>query len=136
MWTADDTWGGTAMTEVRTMPQDRIHVRNLRLRTVIGVAEWEQEHRQDVLVNIVLYTDTRRAAKSDKLGDTVDYKELRDRLVRLAENRPHGLLEALAQHIVDLCMENPRVQAVDVTVDKPGALRFSESVAVQIHRSR
>ncbi len=136
MYRAADTWAGAEMSEGQSMAPDRIHVRNLRLRTVIGVAEWEQDHRQDVLVNIVLHTDTRPAAQSDDLADTVDYKQLRDRLVRLAEDRPHGLLEALAQHIADLCMENPKVQAVDVTVDKPGALRFSESVAVEIHRQR
>lgn len=115
---------------------DLIHVRDLRLRTVIGIADWEQDHRQDVLVNLALHVDTSAAAASDAIEDTVDYKELRDRIVRLSEGKPHGLLEALAQHIADLCLENPKVEAVDVTVDKPGALRFSRSVAVQIHRRR
>ena len=115
---------------------DRIHVRDLRLRTLIGVNDWEQEREQDVVVNLALHVDTRAAGASDDLADTVDYKELRDRIVELARTQQHGLLEALAQHIADLCLADPRVAAVDVTVDKPGALRFSDSVAVEIHRRR
>ena len=113
---------------------DTIHIRGLRLRARIGVADWEKKARQDLVIGLVLHTDQRKAGQSDDIADTVDYKAIRDDVVAYVESTPHELLESLAQHLADRILAVAGVEAVDVTIDKPLALRFADSVAVQIHR--
>lgn len=115
---------------------DLIHIRGLRLRTKIGVADWEKEARQDVVLHLVLHHDQRVAAASDDIADTLDYKAIRDDIVAFVEAGEHELLEALAENVAGRLLKDPRVLAVDVTIDKPGALRHADSVAVEIHRTR
>lgn len=117
-------------------PHDRIHIRDLLLRCVVGVYEWEQQRRQDVLFNITMHTDVRAAAASDDIADTVDYKALKTRIVALAEEGRFALLERLASEVATVCLEDSRVARVDVSVDKPGALRYARSVAVELTRTR
>jgi FolB domain-containing protein len=117
-------------------PLDRIYIRDLRLRTRIGVNDWEKKALQDVVVNVTLHHDQRDAAASDNIQRTVDYKQVRDRIVEFVEESRFELLEALSERIAAIALEDERVHAVDVAVDKPGALRYADSVAVQIHRSR
>ncbi|MDT8388957.1 MAG: dihydroneopterin aldolase [Lentisphaeria bacterium] len=115
---------------------DKIHIRNLLLRCVIGVFEKERHHRQDVRLNLVLHTDIQPAGVSDDLADTVDYVALRDHLAAVVESSSFHLIEALAEEIARICLADSLVRRVDVTVDKPGALTFAESVAVEITRVR
>ena len=115
---------------------DRIAIRDLTLRCIIGLNDWEREKRQDVVVNVTLYTDLSKAGESDQIEDTIEYKRLKDRIVGLVEDSQFRLIERLAQAIADLGLEDPRVERVDVTLDKPGALRFTRSVAVEISRFR
>jgi len=115
---------------------DRIHIRDLQVRCIIGVDEHERREKQDVVVNIVLHTDTRRAGESDRFEDAVDYRAVKKKVVALVESSRCRLLEALAEQIARVCLENPAVQQVEVTVDKPAALRFARSVAVEITRQR
>ncbi len=115
---------------------DRIHIRGLRLRTRIGVADWEKKDRQDIVIDMTIHSDQRPAAASDAIADTVDYKGVRDDVVAFVEFSQHELLEALAQDVADRVLAHDGVQAVDVTIDKPLALRFADSVAVSIHRHR
>ncbi|NLW49561.1 MAG: dihydroneopterin aldolase [Candidatus Brocadiaceae bacterium] len=115
---------------------DRIHIRDLLLRCVIGVREWEREALQNVLLNITLHADLRAACAGDALEDTVDYVAIKKRVIELVEASAYGLLETLAQAVADACLEDPRVRRVDVTLEKPGALRFARSVAVEISRER
>ena len=115
---------------------DRIYVRDLRLRCVLGIYPEERREKQDITVNIVLYADLRAAGRSDRIEDTVDYKEVKKRVVTLVEGSSSFLIEHLAQRVADLCLEEQRVEAVRVTIDKPGALRFARSVAVEIFRKR
>jgi len=115
---------------------DRIHVRDLRLRCVLGIFPEERREKQDITVSIVLHADLRAAGRSDRIEDTVDYKEVKKRVVTLVEGSSSFLIEHLAQRVADLCLEEPRVEAVRVTIDKPGALRFARSVAVEIFRKR
>lgn len=115
---------------------DRIHIRGLRLRTRIGVADWEKKDRQDIVIELTLHSDQRKAAASDAIADTVDYKAVRDDVVAFVESSQHELLEALAHNVADRVLAFDGVTAVDVTIDKPLALRFADSVAVSIHRRR
>ena len=117
-------------------PLDRIHVRDLLLRCVIGVREWEREGRQNVMLNITLHADLRAAGASDELEDTVDYVGIKKRVIDLVEGSSFRLIEALAQAVAECCLAEPRVQRVDVLLEKPGALRFARTVAVEITRER
>ena len=113
---------------------DTIHIRRLRLRTTIGVAAWERKTQQDIQLDITIHHDQHKAGGSDDIRDTVDYKAVRDEVVELVEASAFQLLEALAQAVAACVLARPGVTAVDVTIDKPLALRFADSVAVTIHR--
>jgi len=115
---------------------DAIHLRDLHLRCIIGIFEDERRNLQDVLINITLHADLATAGRTDRIEDTVDYKAIKKRVVALVEASRFFLLEALAERIARTCLEDPRVERVAVTVDKPGALRFARSVAVAIERER
>lgn len=115
---------------------DRIHVRDLLLRTIIGVNPDERENRQDVLINLTLYTDTRAAGQSDKIRDTVNYRSVTKRIIQHIESSDYYLIEALANSIAQIIVTEFPVQRVRVTVEKPGALRFARSVGVEIERER
>ena len=115
---------------------DKIYIRDLALRCIIGVYPEERRDKQDVIINIVLECDHSAAAKSDQLTDAVNYKELKQDVIRLVEASAFNLIETLADRIVQLCLARPKVQRATVTVDKPAALRFARSVAVEISRAR
>jgi 2-amino-4-hydroxy-6-hydroxymethyldihydropteridine diphosphokinase len=115
---------------------DRIHIRDLVLRCIIGINPDEREQRQDVIINITMYADLRQAGLSDNIDDTVNYKTVKQRVVHLVETSSCLLVERLAQEIADICLADPRVQQVDVTLDKPGALRYARSVGLQITRHK
>jgi len=115
---------------------DRIYIRDLACRCIVGVNEEERTKKQDVNINVVLHADLRRAGASDRLDDTVDYKSIKQDILELAEDSSYFLVERLAERIAERCLAAPLVQRVQVTVDKPGALRFARSVAVEITRER
>jgi D-erythro-7,8-dihydroneopterin triphosphate epimerase len=115
---------------------DRIHIRDLLARCIVGIYPEERENRQDVVLNLTLYADLRAACRSDAIEDTVDYKAVKKKVLAMVEQSSFNLVERLADEVARVALEDPRVQSVDVTVDKPGALRFARSVAVQIRRMR
>ena len=114
---------------------DRIYIRDLALRCIIGLYPEERKNKQDVIINIVLETDLHAAGKSDSLTDTVDYKAIKLAILDFVENSRFQLIESLAEGIAGICLKDARVQRTTVTIDKPGALRFCRSVAVEITRS-
>ncbi|HEV8339224.1 MAG TPA: dihydroneopterin aldolase [bacterium] len=115
---------------------DRIRIEDLLLRCIIGTNDWEREQKQDVLIRITLDVDTRAAGRSDRIEDTVNYRSLTKQVIEHVEGSSHFLVEALAQAIADVCLRDGRVVRVEVSVDKPGALRFARSVGVTITRAR
>lgn len=114
--------------------QDRLHIRDLRLRCVVGINPDERLKKQDVVINVTLYADLVQAGKSDRISDTVDYKNVKDRIVDTVETSDSKLIEHLADRIARICLSEAGVEKVRVTVDKPHALRFAQSVAVEIER--
>ncbi len=115
---------------------DKIHIRDLALRCIIGLYPEERTNKQDVIINVTMETDLRAAGKSDDLNDTVDYKAIKLNILEFVENSSFQLIESLAEGISKICLEADGVQSVAVTIDKPGALRFCKSVAVEIIRNR
>ena len=115
---------------------DRIHISDLCLRCAIGVSPEERREKQDVCLNITLFADLHRAGLSDDLQDTVDYKAVKQHLRELVEGSSFNLVEKLATEAARLCLHAPGVERVRIRVDKPGALRFARSAAVEIERTR
>jgi len=115
---------------------DRIQIKQLMARTYVGFKEWEREKQQDVAISLILYADLRVACRSDDVADTIDYKELKMKILKMVENKRFLLIEKMAADIADICLAEPRVARVDVVVDKLSALRFAKSVSVAITRER
>lgn len=115
---------------------DRICICDLLVRCILGINDSERREKQDVLINLAIYTDMRKAGKSDRIEDSVDYRALKKRILAMAESSQYFLEEALADAVAELCLGDPRVLQVEVRVEKPNALRFARSVAVEITRRR
>ena len=115
---------------------DKIYIRDLALRCIIGIYPEERREKQDVIINVEMHCDLRAAGKSDDLHDTVDYKSIKKAILKLVESSHFQLIEALAENIAAIALADSKVSEVVVTVDKPGALRFAKSSAVEITRTR
>ena len=115
---------------------DKIVIKNLLARGIIGVNDWERKRPQNILINIIMFTDTRRAAQTDSLQDCINYSTMSKKVLAHAESINRMTVEALANDLARICLEENGVQTVIVRVEKPGAVRFAESVGVEIERSR
>jgi FolB domain-containing protein len=115
---------------------DRILISDLLARCIIGVRDEERQDKQDVLINLSLSVDLRKAGTSDQLEDSVDYRALNKQVLSMAESSHFHLVEALAQAVADICLGHPAIQEATVRVEKPGALRFARNVGVEIVRRR
>jgi FolB domain-containing protein len=115
---------------------DKIFIKDLIARGIIGINDWEREKPQEILINITVFTDTRRAAKSDDLADCVDYRALAKKVQAHAETAARLTVEALANDLAEICLEQIGVEKAVVRVEKPRAVRFSKSVGVEIERTK
>jgi D-erythro-7,8-dihydroneopterin triphosphate epimerase len=113
-----------------------IRIKNLRIKTIIGVQEWERNQHQEVVLNIAIDFDAAAAARSDSLADTVDYKALKRRIIEHVEQSRAQLVERLAAEVLDIIMSDAKVAAARLEIDKPHALRFADSVSVTAERRR
>lgn len=107
-----------------------IHIENLRLRTIIGIYDWEKKIKQDVIINVVIEFDGSKAGKSDNIEDTIDYKSITKEIISYVENGQFNLIEKLVTGIGDIVMKDKRILKSTTTVDKPGALRYTDSVSL------
>ena len=114
---------------------DKVIIKNLVARGIIGVYDWERTKPQEILINITLFGDLAQAGKSDDIEDSINYKTVAKGAQTLAENCERLTVEALAADIAGFCLESNGVAKVIVRVEKPGAVRFAESVGVEIERS-
>ena len=118
------------------MTLDRLHIRDLLARCIVGVFPAERTKKQDVIINLTLCADLRRACRTDRLEDSVDYKTVKEKVLEAVESSSFYLLERLAERIADICLEDRRVRRVHVSVQKPGALRFARCSEVELERTR
>jgi FolB domain-containing protein len=116
--------------------QDKILIKDLLLRGIIGFNDWEREKQQDILVNITLFTDARKPGRTDDPGDALNYKTITKAVIAYVEGSAHNLVEALAAEIARICVVDHGAARAVVRVEKPGALRFARSVGVEIERTR
>ncbi len=115
---------------------DQIIITDLVARGIIGLNEWEREKPQEIQINLVLFADLKKAGASDNIQDSVDYRSVAKKVILHAETARRLTVEALAADIARLCLGVSGVQKVRVRVEKPGAVRFSRSVGVEIERTK
>ena len=114
--------------------QDIIYIKDLRVQTIIGIFGWEREVRQEVSIDLEMVFDCKRAAKTDSIEGTIDYKKITKRIIKFVEESEFQLQETLAEGIAELVKNEYKVHALKLRVSKPGALRHAEDVGVIIHR--
>jgi len=110
--------------------KDIVYIRDLRVQTIIGIFGWEREVRQEVSIDLEIAFDCKRAAKTDAIEDTIDYKKI----TKFVEESEFQLQETLAEGIAALVKNEFKVHSLKLRVSKPGALRYAEDVGVIIHR--
>ena len=112
-----------------------LRITNLKLRTVVGIYEWEKQTRQDIIINVEIEFDGEKAVETDNISHSVDYKKINKEIISTVENKQYNLIERICGDVSEIIMRNEKVIRATVRVDKPGALRFTESVSVEMTRS-
>lgn len=120
----------------RAAEGDRILIKDLLLRGIVGIKPDERVNAQDILINLALVADLRPAGASDRIEDSVNYRTITKEIIVLVEASEYRTVEKLAEEIARLALSHTGVTEVEVTVEKPGALRFARSVGVTIVRRR
>lgn len=113
---------------------DTIFLRELTVEAVIGIQEWERRVRQIVKIDLEMSVDARRAAATDRIEDTLNYKRVAKRLIEFVSASEFQLVETLAEHIAGIVLNEFSVTRVRVTVNKPGAIRGAKDVGIRIER--
>lgn len=113
---------------------DLIYLRDLRIETVIGIFDWEREIRQMVVIDLEMGADIRRAAETDAIEDTLDYKSVAKRIISFVSESSFQLVETLSDRIARIIVTEFDVPYVKVVVNKQGAVRGSRDVGVIIER--
>jgi dihydroneopterin aldolase len=115
---------------------DRVFIESLMVETVIGIFDWEREIRQAVSLDLEMEFDIRKAAASDSIEDTLDYKAVSKRLIHFIEQSEFQLVESLAEKCAAIVLEDFPVGWLRLKLSKPGAVRGSSAVGVIIERTR
>jgi FolB domain-containing protein len=115
---------------------DKIIIKNLVARGVIGIHAWEREQPQEILINLVLYLDLLQVGENDDITSSVSYSTIAKKVLAHAELAQRFTVEGLANDLARLCLAETGVKKVLVRVEKPGAVKFAESVGVEIERTR
>ena len=115
---------------------DTIYLHDLRVETIVGIWDWERKIRQTVSINLDMAADIRRAAASDSIDDTLNYKLVAKRVRQFVADSSFQLVETLAERIAEVVLNDFGVPWVEVQVNKPGAIRGARDVGVKIRREK
>jgi dihydroneopterin aldolase len=115
---------------------DKIFIHALKTETIVGIFDWERQVKQTVLMDIEFSADIAKAARSDSIDDTLNYKGVSKRVLAFVEESSFHLVETLAEHVAMLILEEFGVSWVSITLSKPGAIRGSRDVGVMLERTR
>jgi dihydroneopterin aldolase len=113
---------------------DIIFLRGLQIETVIGIYDWEREIKQTVLIDLEMGTDIRKAAVSDDIEHTLDYKAVSKRIISFVEESDFFLVETLAEKIAQIVIDEFNVPWLRLTLNKKGAIRKASDVGIIIER--
>lgn len=111
-------------------PDAIIRIKNLRLRTFIGIKEEEIINKQDVVINVVIHYPAEQARRSENIADALNYRTITKRIIAHVEEHRFALLEKLTQDVLDIACEHHWVTYAEVEVDKLYALRYADSVSM------
>ena len=114
--------------------RDCVEIRDLRVRTILGINDGEREEPQDITISLWIFCDTRKPGASDRIEDAINYRDVAKRVLQLAESSKFFLVERLAEEIARICVRGFGASKVRVNVEKPGAVRHSRAVGVTIER--
>ena len=115
---------------------DKIFIHALKTEAIIGIFDWERQVKQTVIVDIEISADVRKAALSDSIEDTLNYKRVAKRVLSFVEESKFHLVETLAEHLAMLMLDEFDVAWVRISLSKPGAIRSSRDVGVMLERDR
>ena len=116
---------------------DKVHITDLTVMGIVGIKPDERTTPQEIRVNCTMWVDTRPAAQSDDIADAANYRTISKAIIAHLEAGEPMLVERLVQELADIVFQTePRVQSVEMTVEKPTALRHARSVGITIHRDR
>tara|TARA_B100001057_G_C22375656_1_gene766383 strand:+ start:193 stop:552 length:360 start_codon:yes stop_codon:yes gene_type:complete len=119
---------------MRFKMEDIIYIKNLRIKTIIGIFDWERKVKQEVSIDMEFPFDCKKAAKTDSIEDTTDYKAITKAVIKFVEESSFQLQETLAENIADLVKRDFGVKSIKLRVSKPGALRGAKDVGLVIYR--
>jgi FolB domain-containing protein len=115
---------------------DKIIIKDILARGIIGINENERTQPQDILINLVIRADLKKAGSTDNIEESINYRTITKKVIQLAETAQRLTVEALANDIAVYILTHELVCGVTVRVEKPGAVRFSRSVGVEIERMK
>ena len=113
---------------------DKIFIHALKTETIVGIFDWERQVKQTVVMDIEFSANIAKAALSDSIDDTLNYKGVAKRVLAFVDESSFHLVETLAEHIAMLILEEFGVSWVSITLSKPGAIRSSRDVGVMLER--
>lgn len=114
---------------------DKIFIHALKTETIVGIFDWERQVKQTVVMDIEFSADIAKAARSDSIDDTLNYKGVAKRVLAFVDESCFHLVETLAEHVAMLILEEFGVSWVGITLSKPGAIRGSRDVGVMLERT-
>jgi dihydroneopterin aldolase len=114
---------------------DKIFIHALKTEAIVGIFDWERQVKQTVVIDCEFSADIAKAALSDSIDDTLNYKRVAKRVLAFVEGTQFHLVETLAEHVAMLLLEEFGVAWVRISLSKPGALRSSRDVGVQLERN-
>ena len=115
---------------------DIVYIRELEVETLIGIYDWEREVKQVVNLDLEMATDIQQAAKSDDIKDTLDYKAVSKRLISFISGSEFLLVEAMAEQVAKIVLEECNVPWLRLRLSKPGAVRGARDVGIIIERQK
>lgn len=119
------------------MHKDIIFIKNLTIQAIIGVYEWEKQFKQPLIFDLEMTTDLSKAAASDALKDTVNYKQVSDEIIELIEANQFELLESVSDQVCQhIFQQYPSVEKIELTINKPNAVPQAEAVGIKMVRFR
>ena len=114
--------------------EDIIYIKDLRIETIIGIFDWERKVKQEVSIDMEFPFDCKKAAATDSIEDTIDYKAITKGVIKFVEDSSFQLQETLAESIATLVKDEYGVKSIKLRVSKPGALRGAKDVGLIIYR--
>lgn len=111
-----------------------VRIKNLKLKTIIGIDDWERKKKQNIVINIEYEIKDSKAHKSDNINDTLNYRALNKEVIKFVKSSRFYLLEKLVSEILKIILKDKRVVRAKVEVDKPKALKYSDSVSIEMSK--